>query len=151
MEAKRTEICSITVLQAQNPKSRCQWRHAFSVDSRGECFVFLSSEWWPTGLGVSWLVPALFQSLLLWSHGVLLILSIFHIVSVSSIGVFMKIKGKTILKKNILSKEGFEPSFPFGCDSPQYLLFANNHLWYICYYPHVVSPVFSVFSIPWLI
>lgn len=117
--AKTTDICSMTVLQTRSSNSRCQWGHAFSVDLGENALSFLSSEWWPTAFGVSWLVAALFQLLFLWSHGILLMSSIFHTVSVSSIGVFIKIKfkSKTILE-NILSEERFEPSFHFGCDSP---------------------------------
>ena len=51
---KTTGICSLIVLEAKSPKSRCWQLHAPSKSSRGGCFLVSSSFWQPWVIFGSW-------------------------------------------------------------------------------------------------
>lgn len=84
--ANTTEIYSIIVLEGRNPKST--WGNV-SLLLR----LVLASRL-PAILGIPWFAVASFQSLPLPSRGILPVSLIFHVVSVSSLGVITKVKLK---------------------------------------------------------
>ena len=66
-----SEIYCFTFLEARHPKSRCWQGSAPTQVCRRECTPSL--WWWPSILGVLWLLTVEFQSLLLSSHDILLV------------------------------------------------------------------------------
>lgn len=67
---KTTKIYSLTVLEATSSKSRCP--QGFS-EEKNSSFPLPSFWWLPAIFSISWLIDASLQSLLLSSHGHLLL------------------------------------------------------------------------------